>query len=126
MPMLDHARVSRHHLMGVMMIHPDPTEHVRMAAPRIRSKGNADALLSRDTTARVERMLACYVDWREDAVVVADAYRRWSDAPAPERTLWFTAYMAALEQEAWSADSYAQAVASVERARSANQNLANI
>jgi hypothetical protein len=97
-----------------------------MAAPRIRPKGSAEALLSRDTPARVERMLACYVDWREDAAVVAAAYRRWSDAAAPESSLWFTAYMAALEQEEWSADSYARAVASVQRARSASQNLANI
>ena len=64
---------------------------------------------------RVDKMLACYVDWREDAAAVTDAYRRWSHSPAAEETMWFSAYLAAFEQEEAAAQGYALAVAELER-----------
>lgn len=63
---------------------------------------------------RLDEMLACYVDWREDAAAVADAYRRWSSAPTAEESIWFAAYGAALEQEESAARRYGLAVTDVE------------
>lgn len=56
-------------------------------------------------------MLGCYLDWCEDAAAAAEAYERWSDASRAEEAMWFTTYMAALEQEEVSARSYAEVVA---------------
>ena len=64
-------------------------------------------------TALVEELLACYDDWRDDAAAVAEAYRRWSDAPADEGIQGFLAYNAALDQEESAAMRYAMAVADV-------------
>jgi hypothetical protein len=63
----------------------------------------------------VDKLLARYVDWREDASAVADAYRGWCEAPAGEKTWRFSAYMAALDDEESSAKTYAVEVAEVER-----------
>jgi hypothetical protein len=86
----------------------------------------ANAEISSDAVAGpaavpLDEMLACHIDWREDALAVADAYRRWSHAPAGEEAMWFAAYLAALEQEQFAAESYARAVAGVERALLAHQ-----
>jgi hypothetical protein len=62
----------------------------------------------------LDEMLACYVDWREDAAAAADAYRRWSCAPTAEESIRFAAYRAALEQEESAARSYRLAVTDVE------------
>lgn len=62
----------------------------------------------------VDDMLGCYVDWREDAHAVGEAYRRWFGAPDGEEAGRFSAYLGALDQEEWSARSYAVAVARVE------------
>jgi hypothetical protein len=56
-----------------------------------------------------------YVDWRESARAVADAYARLSVASGPDRALWFAAYTAALDQEQNTAAAYAEAVTDVER-----------
>jgi hypothetical protein len=56
-----------------------------------------------------------YVDWRESARAVEDAYPRWSFASGPERTLRFAAYTATLDQEHKTAAAYAEAVTDVER-----------
>lgn len=56
-------------------------------------------------------MLACYLDWCEDAAEAAEAYERWSSASRAEEAMWFTAYMAALEEEEVSARSYADVAA---------------
>ena len=68
-----------------------------------------------------DEMLAGYLDWREDAAAVADVYQRWSHAPAAEEAMWFSAYLAALEQEEASARSYALAVANLRRSLPARQ-----
>ncbi len=56
-----------------------------------------------------------YVDWRESATAVADAYARWSFASGPERDLRFGAYTATLDQEQKTAAAYAEAVTDTER-----------
>jgi hypothetical protein len=63
----------------------------------------------------VREMLARYVDWREDALAVADAYGRWSSAPRAQRPWRFSAYMAALDLEERSARSYRIAIAELQR-----------
>jgi hypothetical protein len=62
----------------------------------------------------VDELLSRYVDWREDALAVADAYTRWSSAPAGEQPWRFVAYVAALDLEEASAKSYAVAVTELE------------
>jgi hypothetical protein len=63
----------------------------------------------------LREMLACYADWREDAIAVGDAYLRWSSAPRVQEPWRFSAYMAALDQEESSARSYRIAIAELER-----------
>lgn len=62
----------------------------------------------------LDKLLACYVDWREDADAASDAYTRWSAAPRADRAWRFSAYLAALEQEESAANSYALAISAVE------------
>ena len=64
---------------------------------------------------RLAEMLDRYVEWREDAAAVAEAYRRWSGATARDEAWRFSVYMAALEQEDSAAKSYAAVVAELDR-----------
>jgi hypothetical protein len=61
-------------------------------------------------------MLAYYIAWRRREAEVAGAYERWSSAPADERGLRFSAYIAALDIEEAAAARYAIAAGEVERA----------
>ena len=63
----------------------------------------------------LDDLLDGYVDWRESARAVADAYARWSVASVSERALRFAAYTATLDQEQRTAAAYAEAVTDVER-----------
>jgi hypothetical protein len=63
----------------------------------------------------VDEMLAHYLEWRLHAGAVAEAYRHWSRASRAEQASRFTAYMAALDQEAAAAASYAVGVKAAER-----------
>jgi hypothetical protein len=63
----------------------------------------------------LDDLLDDYVDWRESARAVADAYSRWSIASGRERALRFAAYTATLDQEQKTAAEYAGAVSDVER-----------
>jgi hypothetical protein len=63
----------------------------------------------------LDDLLDGYVDWRETARAVADAYARWSFASEPEHALRFAAYTATLDQEQKTASAYAAAVTDVER-----------
>jgi hypothetical protein len=95
--------------------HPGVIDHARMATSRLRSRGKSGEVPAGAGARLVDDMLDLYVDWREDAAAVADAYTRWSAAPARERAWRFSAYMAALEQEESTARSYAVVVADVDR-----------
>ena len=67
----------------------------------------------------VDTMLAYRAEWRVHAADVADAYRRWSDAPPdPERAWLFSAYAVALDREQAAAQRYARAVADAQRSPS--------
>lgn len=96
--------------MGVITGHPRATEADGMATARISSDG-----LVGPAARLVDEMFASYVDWREDADAVSDAYTRWSDAPRGERAWRFSAYLAALEQEQSAAKTYALAITDVVR-----------
>jgi hypothetical protein len=63
----------------------------------------------------LDDLLDGYVDWRESARAVADAYARWSFASGAERALRFAAHTAALDREQKTAAAYADAVTDVER-----------
>jgi hypothetical protein len=45
-----------------------------------------------------DEILDLYLDWREQAAAVADAYASWEGAPAGEEGQCFAAYTAALDR----------------------------
>jgi hypothetical protein len=61
-------------------------------------------------TGLVDRMMDTYVEWREHAGLVTEAYACWCDASADERTVRFAAYLAALDQEQAAASEHREAV----------------
>ena len=63
----------------------------------------------------LDDLLDGYVDWRESARAVAEAYARWSCASGPERAMRFAVYAATLDQEQKTAASYAETVTDVGR-----------
>jgi hypothetical protein len=89
-----------------------------MATVRISSEALAEPVAH-----LVDEMLACYVDWREDATAAADAYGRWSGAPPSEIACRFAAYLAALDQEESAATRYALAVRDLERSLRCDRSL---
>jgi hypothetical protein len=81
-----------------------------MGVLQIRRKREPTPVATGSIAELTDEMLDRYVEWREDAAAVADTYRRWSVAPANEEAMWFSAYMAALEMEEFTAASYAEAI----------------
>jgi hypothetical protein len=63
----------------------------------------------------LDDLLGDYVDWRESARAVTDAYTRWSSAPGPEGAVRCAAFTATLDQEQKTASAYVEAVTDVER-----------
>ncbi len=63
-----------------------------------------------------DEMLAYYIDWRNDATAVADAYRIWQRGPAAQEAAHFAAYMVALDNEEAAATRYAMVVRNLDRA----------
>jgi hypothetical protein len=49
-------------------------------------------------TMMLDRLIDHYVEWRESARAVGDAYARWCSATAPECALRYAAYLATLDQ----------------------------
>jgi hypothetical protein len=91
-----------------MTVRPAISNDARMRALWIRADGSPAARL-------VDAVLDGYVEWREDAASVADAYTRWSSAPRAENAVRFAAYTAALDQEQSAASAYAQSISELER-----------
>jgi hypothetical protein len=58
----------------------------------------------------IDRLMDMYVEWREECVALWDAYETWKRTPAPDRTLAFAAYRAALDREEWASSVYADLV----------------
>ena len=62
-----------------------------------------------------DELLDLYLNWREGAAAVADAYSSWAGAPAGEEGRCFAAYTAALDREEAAPRSYADVAAIGER-----------
>jgi hypothetical protein len=62
-----------------------------------------------------DEIIDLYLDWREEASAVADAYARWTDATADDRAALFVAFTAAIDREEAAARTYAAALANGER-----------
>jgi hypothetical protein len=62
-----------------------------------------------------DEIIDMYLDWREEAAAVADAYAMWADAPTGERGRRFAAVTAAIDREEAAARSYADVLANGER-----------
>ena len=98
------------HPVDAMSGHPPVTHDslMRVSLPQSsRTGGDARAW---PAAAVVDEMLAMYVEWRERADTVADAYGRWCAAPPEERTVRFAAYLATLDQEQATASGYADTI----------------
>jgi hypothetical protein len=63
----------------------------------------------------LDDLLDGYVEWRESARAVGEAYARWSFASGPERATRFAAYTATLDQEQKTAAAYAETVTDIGR-----------
>ena len=94
-----------------MLACPTKDNYVRMGTPHTPLKRNAERALA----VLAEVMNESYVDWRENAGAVRDAYRRWCTAPLDRQAETHMAYVAALDQEESAASRYALAVAELER-----------
>jgi hypothetical protein len=99
----------------VMTPHPAIAHDEPMRTTREKpGAGDTDAASMREA-ALLDDLLAGYVDWRESARAVAEAYARWSSGAAAERAVRFAAYTATLDQEQKTAAAYGEAVADLER-----------
>jgi hypothetical protein len=67
----------------------------------------------RDSRPRLEfldALMDSYVQWRDESRAVAESYRYWQAAPAPERNGAFDDYFAALDREQDAALDYRRVV----------------
>lgn len=104
------SAVGPDHPVDAMSGHPPVTHDSLMRVslpPSNRTGGDARTW---PVAVLVDEMLAMYVEWREHADTVADAYARWCAAPPEERTVRCAAYLAVLDQEQATASDYADTV----------------
>jgi len=97
--------------MRVMRRHSAVTEHARMATSRKGAARKGRSALHVALRRMRDEILDLYLDWREEAAAVADAYASWAGARAGEEGRCFAAYTAALDREEAAARSYAGALA---------------
>lgn len=83
-----------------------------MSAPQNTSDPDRGEALPRSLR---RRLLGTYLDWRQEAASVAQAYSRWVAAPGAAGGPCFSAYMAALDREEAAATAYAGVLADGER-----------
>jgi hypothetical protein len=88
---------------------------VTQDAPMNTTNQSAHQPLAEPIAALVDAMLDRYIDWREDAAKVAEADRRWREAPRADEAELYSAYLAVLDQEHSAAIAYELAVRDVER-----------
>jgi hypothetical protein len=62
-----------------------------------------------------DEIIDLYLNWREEATAVADAYTTWAYATADRKGRCFAAYTAAIDREEAAGRSYADAVWTGER-----------
>ena len=65
--------------------------------------------------APVEDAMEAYAHWRQECMLVGDAYGRWAGAPAPDARLAFAAYVAALDREEQAEKLYANLIGQASR-----------
>ena len=86
-----------------------------MAARQMASDGKGRSHLQVSLRRLRDEIIDLYLDWREEAAGVADAYATWADATADEKGACFVAYLAAIDREEAAARSYADVVSNGER-----------
>jgi hypothetical protein len=86
-----------------------------MAAARMALDGKNRCALQVALRRLRDEIIELYLDWREEAALVADAYAAWADAPADEQGWCFAAYSAAIDREDAAARRYADMVSNGER-----------
>jgi hypothetical protein len=90
-------------------------KHASMAASQSASDGK-DSSLTRACLRRLrDDLIDSYLDWREEAAGVADAYTLWADATADDKAARFAAFTAAINREEAAARNYADLMADGER-----------
>jgi hypothetical protein len=57
-----------------------------------------------------DEIIECYVEWREHARAVWEAYETWSRTRGPERDVAFCVYRVVLTREESACERYAQVV----------------
>jgi hypothetical protein len=62
----------------------------------------------------IDRMIELYCDWRTAVWDARAVYARFLNAPAPDRTLAFAAYTAALDQEESACEAYAAQIRAIQ------------
>ena len=90
-----------------------------MATSQTASYGKGRSALNVALRRLRDEIIDLYLDWREEAAAVADAYALWADATGDERAGRFVAFTAAIDREEAAALSYAAAVANGERLQDA-------
>ena len=90
--------------------HPRVTKDSLVRPSRAPSRRTRAVVGAWSIAGLVDQMLDTYVEWREHAALVADAYVCWCDASASEGTSRFAAYLVALDQEQAAACKHQEAV----------------
>jgi hypothetical protein len=86
-----------------------------MAAPQMASDGKDRSAMRASLRRLRDEIIDLYLDWREEAAAVADAYALWADATADDKAARFAAFTAAIDREEVAARSYADVLANGER-----------
>ena len=86
-----------------------------MAAPQMASDGKDRCAMRASLWRLRDEIIDLYLDWREEAAAVADAYALWADATADDKAARFAAFTAAIDREDAAARSYADVLANGER-----------
>ena len=86
-----------------------------MAAPQMASDGKDRSAMRASLSRLRDEIIDLYLDWREEAAAVADAYELWADATADDKAARFAAFTAAIDREEAAARSYADVLANGDR-----------
>jgi hypothetical protein len=81
-----------------------------MSFPRSPVSRGLDRMYAETQPEVTDRLMDMYVEWREECIVLWEAYERWKAVPPAETALAFAAYRAALDREEWAAHVYADLV----------------
>jgi hypothetical protein len=89
-----------------------PTSNFALTVASTQRKGRgASPLGQAQLIYLVDALIEHYVSWREECATVESSYRNWSRAESGDRTLAFSAYLAALDREELAARSYRRVIA---------------